>query len=464
MSMSPAPSSDRPPAPVGWGAHARATLRLGAPLVLAQLAQQSLTLTDTIMLGWLGARPLAGQVLGFTLYFFAFIAGTGFAQAVMPMAATAEGEGDVRGVRRAVRMGLWVTALVTAATMPALWLSAPLLRATGQEPELSAMAQDYLRIAEWALFPAVWFMVLRSYLSALERAAMVMWAMFAGAALNVLLNWMLIFGNWGAPALGLRGAALATLVSELVILAIVALYAARAPGLKRYTLFVRFHRPDREAFVEVWRLGLPISATLLAEVGLFSASSLMMGWLGAVALAAHGIALQVTSVIFMVPLGLSAAATVRVGRAWGRRDPRGIHRAALTVLALSVGVAVSAALLLWLAPGPLVTLFLDRANPEADAIVATGAALLAVAAVFQIVDTLQVVSAGLLRGLKDTRRPMLIAVVSYWAVGLPTAYLLGFPLGWGGTGIWAGLAAGLACAATLLTRRFFRLRAALAPL
>lgn len=450
-------------APAGWAAHMRATFRLGAPLVAAQLAHQALSLTDTIMLGWLGAAPLAAGVLGWTLFFSGFILGSGFANAVMPLAAMAEGEDDIPGVRRSVRMGLWVTGLAVAALMPPLFFAEPLLRQAGQEPELAAMAGDYVRIVQWALFPAVGVMVLRSYLSALERTSVVMWAMLGGAVLNAVLDWMLIFGNWGAPALGIRGAAWATLGTNILVFAILVLYAQRARALRKYQLFVRFLRPDWPAFREVFRLGLPISATMLAEMGLFAASSLMMGWLGTVPLAAHGIALQIVSVIFMVPLGLSAAGTVRVGRALGRRDPIGMHRAAVTVLAMASSVACGGAILLWVSPEPLIALFLDRSNPDAGAILATGATLLAVAAVFQIVDTLQAVSAGLLRGLKDTRLPMVIAILSYWAVGMPTAYVLGFVLDLGGVGVWSGLAAGLACAAFLLTRRFFHRRAAMMP-
>ncbi|HSG53907.1 MAG TPA: MATE family efflux transporter [Paracoccaceae bacterium] len=443
-------------APTGWGGHVRATLKLGAPLVAAQLAHQSISLTDTVMLGWLGAEPLAAGVLGWTLFFIGFIIGSGFAHAVMPLAAAAEGEGDVRGVRRAVRMGLWVVGLAVALMMVPLLFAESLLLLMGQEPALAEMAGGYVRILQWALFPAVAVMVMRSYLSALERASIVMWAMLGGAVLNAVLNWMLIFGNWGAPALGIEGAAWATLGTNLLILAVLAFYARFTAALRKYEIFVRFLRPDWGAFFEVLRLGLPIGATLLAEIALFAASAMMMGWLGTVPLAAHGIAIQIISAIFMIPLGLSSAGTVRVGRALGRRDAEGIRRAAVTVHGLALGVAICGAAVLWLSPGPLVRLFLDEANPEAEAIMATGATLLAVAAVFQIVDTLQVVSAGLLRGLRDTRLPMMMAIVSYWLVGMPTAYVLGFVLDLGGVGVWSGLAVGLACAAVLLTLRFFR--------
>ncbi len=438
----------------GWGHHVRATLKIGAPLIAAQLTQQAIQVTDTVMLGWLSAEALAAGVLASTLFFVGFIAGTGFAYAVMPLAASAAGADDVRGVRRVVRMGLWVGALVVSVLMVPLWFGGPILSLTGQDPELVAMAVQYLGVAQWALYPAVAVMVLRSFLSALERTQVVMWATLAGAGLNVLLNWMLIFGNWGAPALGIRGAAIATLGSQSLILLLLVAYVLTRPYLKKYELFVRFLRPDWDAFREVLRLGVPISATILAEVGMFSISSLLVGRLGTVPLAAHGIALQITSVVFMIPLSLASAGTVRVGRALGRRDPQSLDRAARTVMAMSLAVAVSGALVLWLMPAPLIRAFLDDAEPERAAIVATGTAFLAVAAVFQVVDTMQVISVGLLRGLSDTRVPMWIAVASYWGLGLPAAWILAFPLGMGGVGIWIGLALGLSAAAVMLTWRF----------
>lgn len=443
-----------PARPQGWTWHIRATLKIGAPLIAAQLTQQAIQVTDTVMLGWLSAEALAAGVLATTLFFVGFIAGTGFAYAVMPLASSAAGAGDVRGVRRVVRMGLWVGALVVSVLMVPLWFAGPILSLTGQDPELVVMAVQYLGIAQWSLYPAVAVMVLRSYLSALERTQVVMWATLAAAGLNVVLNWMLIFGNWGAPALGIRGAAIATLASQSLILALLIAYSLSRPALKKYELFVRFLRPDWDAFREVLRMGLPISATILAEVGMFSVSSLMMGRLGTIPLAAHGIALQVTSVIFMIPLSLASAGTVRVGHALGRHDVQGLDRGARTVMAMSLAVALAGALVLWLMPEPLIRAFLDDSEPQRAAIVATGTGLLAVAAVFQVVDTMQVISVGLLRGLSDTRIPMWMAVASYWGLGIPAAWLLAFPMGLGGIGVWIGLALGLAAAAVMLTWRF----------
>jgi len=439
-----------------WPRHIRATAVLALPLIGAQLAQMAMGVTDTVMLGWLGATELAASVLATQAFFLLYIFGAGFAHAAMPLAANAEGRGDTRGVRRSIRMGLWVLGLYSAAAMIPLWHIERILLALGQEPELSALAGDYMRVALWSLPPATLVMGLRSYLSVVNRAWVILAATVAAAILNGFLNWLFIFGNLGAPALGIVGAAIATTGSNVLMALLLIGYAALAPALRRYEIWVRFWRPDWKAFFEVVRLGWPIGATIIAEVGLFAASSIMMGWLGTIPLAAHGIALQVASVAFMVPLGLASAATVRVGMAYGRGSRLDIGRAGDTALALATLFALTAAGVFLVWPKALVGLYLDADNTNSAALLAYAAPLLFVAAAFQVVDSLQAVASGILRGFKDTRTPMLIAVFSYWVVGLPAAYLLAFSAGLGGRGVWWGLATGLSVAAILLTARVYR--------
>ena len=281
--------------------------------------------------------------------------------------------------------------------------------------------------------------------------------MIGAALMNALVNYALIFGNLGAPELGIVGAGIASLVSHLVSLAALLIYALR----KRpdHALLKNFHRPDPEALARVFRIGLPIGLTLLAETGLFAASSIMMGWLGTIPLAAHGIALQIASVTFMVLLGLSQAVTVRVGGAWGRKDTEALRHAAIAGLlltGLAVVTTVSAFLLI---PEQLVGLFVDPTDPDRPQILAAGITLLAMAALFQLVDNGQVIALGMLRGVHDTRVPMVMAIVSYWGIGLPVAYVMGFVLGWEGPGIWLGLTVGLAAACAAMQTRFWRLHA-----
>ncbi|QHQ37464.1 MATE family efflux transporter [Algicella marina] len=411
--------------------------------------------TDTVMIGWLGAEDLAASVLATQLFFVVFIICTGFAHALVPLASAAAAQHDARGVRRATRMGMWAVMGMALILAPVLWFSDALLRSLGQNPELTIISQDYLRIAFLGIFPTVIVAVMRSYLAALERAGIVFGATISGVVLNAFLNWVLIFGNLGAPALGIEGAAIASVGTVLLTCIVLVIYARSKSDLRRYAIFVRMWRPDWEALREIFRMGLAISATLLAEVGLFAAASLMIGRIGTIELAAHGIALQVISVIFMIPLGLSSAATVRAGRAIGRRDRIGLGRAGATVLLLALTIATLAAVLLWIIPVPLIGLFLDaETNSETAAIIAYGVPLLAVAGAFQIVDTLQVISVGLLRGIKDIKVPMLMAVISYWGVGVPTAWFLAFRMDMGGVGVWTGLAVGLGLSSLLLTGRF----------
>ncbi len=453
MDKTPAPSTVDPT----WAGHIRATLRLGLPLIGSQLAFIALGVTDTIMLGWLGAEPLAAGVLGTQLFFVTMIAGTGLANAVSPIVANALGAGDKKAARRSVRMSFWGSVFFCLFAVWPLWFSGPVLRLFGQEPVLAVSAQDYLRIALWSLPFALFHNTLRSFLSAVEHAGIVLWATLAGVVLNALINYAFIFGNWGAPALGIRGAALATLGSSALMFAVMAVYVLRHSALKEFSVLSRLQVPDWPALAELFRLGWPISLTMLAEVSLFSLSSIMMGWLGVIPLAAHGIALQVASVIFMIPLGLGFAVTVRVGRAVGRGDKQGLYRASITALVLGTFIAVLGAVCLIRGAEPLIGLFLDADNPDAQAIMAIGVPLLAVAAVFQLVDAWQVILVGLLRGLKDTKVPMFMAIFSYLGIGLLAAYLLGFQAELDGVGVWSGLAIGLAIAAVLLGERFRRL-------
>lgn len=437
--------------------HIRATLKLGLPLIGGQLAQVFVGVTDTVMTGWYGVEELAAVALGSSYFHLILILGMGFGLAVMPMVASATARDDDAQVRRVTRMGLWISLAFAALVMPLFWFSEALFLLAGQTPQVSADAQVYLRIAGWAIWPGVLVVVLRSHLSALERPNIVLWAWVGGVMLNAGVNWVLIFGNLGAPEMGIAGAAAASVFTHLLIFAILALYAARGEGLRKYTLFARFWRPDWEALGQVFKLGWPIAVTLLLEAGLFMATMIMMGWIGTLELAAHGIALQVISVTFMAHSGLSSAATVRVGRRWSQNDAHGLRQSAIAALLLS-GITVAATIVLFVALAePLVGLFVDPSDPLRPQIIAIGASLLVVACFFQLADAAQVLALGLLRGVQDTSVPMIYAFISYWMIGVPLAYILGFPLGFEGEGIWAGLAIGLAVAGIVLVVRFWRI-------
>ncbi|WP_075995345.1 MATE family efflux transporter [Salaquimonas pukyongi] len=434
----------------------KSLLVLGLPLIGAQLAQMLINVVDTVMMGWLGTRELAAGTLAFQFFFILWIFGSGFAFAIVPMAATAVGRGDEVSVRRHVRMGMWVQCAYFALIFLPMGYIREILIAFGQEPVLAGLAQDYMDIAKWAILPSLLLMVLRSFATALEHARIILVITLFSALLNGVLNYAFIFGNFGAPRLEIPGAALATLLTNLAAFAFGALWVGLRPEFAGYEVFKRLWRSDLPAFFEIVRLGLPVSIGIIAEVGLFAFTAIMMGWLGEIALAAHGIALQIAALAFMVPLGLSNAATARAGIAVGRQDRSGLVRTGQAAVIITTAFALLAALPMLLIPQTLISGWLAEGDPNAAAVVAIAVPLLAVAACFQLVDGLQVIGVGLLRGLKDMRIPMLIAVFSYWAAGVPIALALGFGAGLEGVGIWSGLAAGLTLAAVLLIRRFFR--------
>ena len=437
--------------------HARETLALGLPLAGSSLAQLALHATDMVMMGWYGVLPLAAVVLGASTFFIVFVLGSGFAKAVLPMVATALAQGDETQVRRDTRMGLWLSIAFGIVVLPIFWWSGPLLLMLGQAPDVSAIGQDYLRIAGLGMAAALCVTVLQSYLSALGRTQVVLWVTLFAVGLNIAVNWALIFGNWGFPELGAKGAAIATVIVQSVSLLALGLYAGLLPSLRRFRLFQRFWKPDWLAMRQVWRLGLPIGLTGVAEAGLFQASALMMGWIGTVELAAHGIALEVAALTFMLHVGLSSAATIRIARFDGLGDRANLRLAAKVAVAMSLAVALVSVAVFLAFPRQIIALFLDLAKPESAAILAYGTVLLGLAALFQLADGMQALALGLLRGVRDTKVPMALAAVSYWLIGIPCSYVLAFPLGYGGVGLWLGLVVGLACAAASLMWRFWRL-------
>lgn len=439
---------------MSYPAHVKAVSVLGLPLVGGHLAQIAIGVTDTIMLGWYGVDELAAVTLASSYFFVLFLMGAGFAFAVMPMVATFAAEDDEVSIRRVTRMGLWLSLGYGVLIMPLMIWSEALLLGIGQTASVAADAQHYLRIAGFGMFPWLVAMVIKSYLAALEKTQVVFWIAVLATLCNGLINYVLIFGNWGAPELGIEGAAIASLVTQAIAMAGMLLYALFV--LPQHQLLVRFWKADWEMLVRVFRLGVPIGFTGLSETGLFAATAVMMGWLGTIPLAAHGIALQCAGITFMLHLGISNVATIRAGNAFGRGDREHLARGARVVYLMSLVAAALAIIgfLVW--PEPLVLAFMQEGEPAKDQILEIGVLLLAMAALFQLVDGAQVIALGLLRGVQDTTVPMVMAAVSYWGIGLPCSYIFGFVLGYEGVGVWLGLVVGLACAAVLLSARFWR--------
>ncbi len=441
-----------------WKAEAQASLKLGWPLILTNLAQVALLTTDIIFMGRLGADALAAGSLAASLYHTLMIFSMGLVSATIPMLATTLGKrrNALREIRRTVRQGLWTAVLICIPAWAILWQAEAILVFMGQSPHLAAKSAEFMHTLQWALLPYLAYIVLRSFLAAAEKPV---WALLIAAlaiAFNALAGWLLIFGHWGLPALGLAGAGIASTCSSIMMFLGLALVLTRHKSFRRYRLLGRLWEHDWTRLAELWRLGLPIAITFTLETLVFYTAVMMMGRIGNTSLAAHAIAMQLATITFMVPLGFGQVATIRVGLAAGRRDPGAVRRAGWTSYGLGVGFMGIAAILMWLAPDTLIGFFLDTSLPSNKAVAALAVQFLAVAALFQLADGAQAVCAGMLRGLHDTRVPMLFAMLGYWVLGVPFGAFLAFVAGWEGVGVWLGLATGLTVVAILLTSRWLK--------
>ncbi len=449
-----------------WKAELGKTTRLAWPLILTNLTMALIGATDVLMLGWLGAEELAGTSLGFNVCMLFAIFSMGVMTASAPLMASEIGRmrHSVRDVRRTFRQTCWAAITVIVPVWLILWHTEAILLALQQVPELAANAQTYVRVYMFSILPFLLTLVMRNFISALERP---LWSMVIGSlgvATNFALNYVLIFGKLGLPPLGIVGAGIGSILTNIIMLLGMMLVLTRDRQFRRYRLFGNFWRPDWHRYRSVWKLGLPIGITFGFEGGVFSVAVLLMGLIDTVSVAAHAIALQIASISFMVPMGLAQAATVRVGIGHGRRDRSMITRAGWTAFALGTGFMTVMALLIWTFPEPLAGLFIDYDNPQSLVVLELAVQFLAIAALFQIVDGAQVVGAGMLRGLHDTTVPMIFAAFGYWLVGIGVGAGLAFWADWRGIGIWTGLAAGLGVVSVLmLTRWKMRDRLGLVP-
>lgn len=453
-------------APAGWRDELRASFALAWPLVLSNLAANAITTTDVLMLGRLSPQALAASALAVNFFSLVLFTGVGLTYAIAPMIASALGRRveAVRESRRSFRMGLWLVGFYGAGGILLLGLVEPLCHLLGQDPRLSADAGRFMALLKWALWPALLVFLFRTALTAFDRTPVTLVVALGGVALNVILNWALIFGHLGLPALGMEGSALSTVITNVVMALGLGIAVARMKRLRLMHLFGRWWRPDWPRFRELVRLGTPIALTWSFEVSVFSCAVYLMGLIDTTSVAAHVIALQIAAFAFMVPLGLSQAATVRVGYAHGARDARWIGLAGRVALGCALAFALVSALGIWLFPAQLAGLFLDMNEPESAAVLALAVRFLLVAAVFQLADGAQVIGAAVLRGLHDTRVPMLFAAFGYWVIGLGCGAALAFLTPLRGVGIWIGLALGLGAVSVLMWSRWVaRTRLGLVP-
>jgi MATE family multidrug resistance protein len=442
----------------GWRAELRATLRLSWPLAAANLLQMLTYAIDVIFIARLGDDQLAASALAVALFGLVLWALSGLTGAVAPVAAAELGERApaLRAVRRSVRMALWLALFSGTAGIAVCLLLRPLMRLTGPQPHIIAMAIEYNTLLVVSLVPMLFCNVLRSFVSTLDRPIFATAITAGGIFVNALANYAFIFGNLGAPELGLKGAAVATIFTTLTTLAAYVVAIRLDKKLHRYHVFGRWWSPDWARLMHIVRVGTPIALTITAEAGIFGAAAFLMGNIGASQLAAHTVALQIAALAFQVPFGVGQAATIRVGYFYGARDPEGVKRAGWPAIVVGTGFMALTALAMVIIPKPLIAIYVDPWDPKNAVLVGFALQYIVIAAAFQLVDGMQAVAAGALRGLQDTRIPMWIAAFAYWVPGIGTSLVLGFLTPLEGVGVWIGLATGLTVAAVLLGWRWPR--------
>jgi multidrug resistance protein, MATE family len=443
-----------------WLTEIGATLSLAWPLILTNVTMVLINATDVFLLARLGPGPgaLAASAMGSGIVIAMLLFGIGLVTAASPMMATQIGamRHSVRDVRRTFRQSLWAAAAITIPIWILLWFSTPVLLAAGQPQKLATDTGLFIGTLQWMILPALGTVALRSFMSVLELPRWTLVAGIAAVIVNAVVNYGLIFGNFGLPALGLWGAGIGSSVTSLFQFLFLVGVTHAHPKFRRYRLFGRFWRSDWQRFREIWRIGFPIALHMGFEASVFAAAVILMGYISTAAVAAHAVAIQIASMTFMVPMGIAQAATVRVGIGVGRGDRTAIHRSGWAAYVLGVGFMAAMATLIWIFPRKLAAIFIDPALSGNAEVLGLAASFLGIAAIFQIVDGAQVVGAGMLRGLHDTKWPMLFAAFGYWVIGIGVGAGLAFLAGWDGVGIWVGLATGLALVAVLILVRWMR--------
>src|SRR6202163_2534518 len=430
------------------------TLKLAVPIALTQLGQIAMMTTDLALIGRLGDEAVAAAALGSVVFFISFTLGMGLVSAVAPLAAQAFGARDPRMVRRALRVGLWAALLISLPMIVPPLYGEQILLALGQAPATARLAQHYLMGLAWGITPALWFLAIRGFMGAVNRPEPGLWITLAAIPANAVLVYLLIHGEKGLPRLGLFGAGLASTIVDFGMLLAGLWFAYRRRPFRKYYVLGHIWRIDWTLMRQLVVIGAPISVAFLMEYGLFAAAALLMGLIGTTALAAHQIALQVTAILFMMPFGIGMAATVRVGHAVGRNDAAAVKRAGFTATLLGIVLVSTLTLAVILGRFAIARFFFGEAAAGAGATIELTATLLMVGATFFVADGIQTVAAGALRGLNDTRVPLLFAAISYWLIGFTAAYGLAFWTKFGAVGVWIGLSCGTAVYAILLILRF----------
>ena len=452
---SPIAAGLSPPAGAAfWRREAAETIRLALPIALTQLGQIAMMTSDLVLVGRLGGQAVAASALAQIVLFAVFVLGMGLVSAVAPLAAQAFGAREPRMVRRALRVGLWISVLLGVPMTAVQWHGEGLLLMLGQDSATAHLAGQYLLGLGFSLIPGWWFIAMRGFMGAVNRPEPALWITLAAIPANALLAYALIFGAFGLPQLELLGAGIATTLVNLGMCVACVWVCYRQRPFRKYRVLGRLWRADWPLMWKLIVVGLPISGSFLLEYGLFASAAIMVGWIGTVELAAHQIALQTAAIVFMVPFGIPIAATVRVGHAVGRVDRDGVRSAGIAAIALGTVFMAAMVVVIIACRHAIPWAFLNASDAASEATAALVATLLVFGATFFIADGIQTVANGALRGLNDTRLPMLFAAASFWVVGFTCCYALAFHAGYGVAGIWAGFTIGLLLYAVLLVWRF----------
>ena len=422
-----------------------------------KLAQFAVSFVDTIMMGRLGTDSLASGGLAASTFQMALAIVTGFVVSVGVLAAEAYGAGDKSRITGLARQGLWLCLLIALPFTILLWHMMPILLFLRQPLEVAALAQQYFNAVAMGVLPALGFAMLRSYVSAVSLANVVIGIVLVGTAFNVACNYVLGFGKFGFPRLELIGLGLGSALSLWLMFGMFVAYILRHPELRRYRFWRGWKHPNLGILLQLARVGTPISVTFMLELGLFTAVSYGAGSLGADVLASHQIAFQTMALIFMVPLGMSQAVTARVGFWFGKEDMVGARRAGIVAITATIGFLSLSAMSLYFVRPAAIALFIDTQNPQNAAVVTLAMNLLLVSVVAQIVDGVQRVAMSALYGLQDSTVPMILSAIAYWGIGITTGYTLCFVIGWGAVGLWIGQYTGVTVASIIFVWRFCRL-------
>ena len=437
-----------------WAAETAATVKLAAPIALAFLAEIGIVVADAVMAGKLGTTALAAEGLAAHLLFTPQLLAMGVLSSIAALGAHADGAEDPAMVSRASRQGLWLASLLAMPVMLAIAVTPTALALTGRDPEIVSMMRGMMYAGMLGVPPLLWYTALRNFATVLHRTRIVVIISLVSLGVAIVSNWIFLYGNLGVPALGVTGVGISWSLASWVQLGIMVVYVKREPLLARYRVLSDLLHSDWHVLKDLFHVGWPISLSYAFETALFLASSLMMAWISPDALAAHTVVISISSVSYMIPYGLSQAATVRVGFCTGAQDPAGARRAGFVAIALGIVWMLGTGITMSTWPRGLIGLYFDTSAMDNQGSLAIALTIIPIGALFQVVDGMQCTAIGALRGLKDTRIPMIMCFIGYCLIGAASALLLAFALHFGPQGVWFGLFIGLFASAVFLTVRF----------